>query len=493
VSSSGQGSSRALLVATFLAGVGCAVGPDFVRPEASPDAGYSVAPTPTTSVVADGMSQRLVLQQKLAADWWRVFSCPSLDAVVAEAIAHNPTVEAAQASLRRSEDNLRAGYGVFYPQLDAQAGLSRQQYNPRKLGESVPSTTFNLYTVSGSVNYTLDIWGGERRSVEALAATAEAQRYSLVGTYLILSSNVVNAALAQAGYRDQVLATEKLLELEKEQLSITQAQAEAGIVPEATMLALETTVASAEATLPPLRQRIDETDDLLAALVGRTPGEWKQSSFALRDFTLPAELPLSLPSELVRQRPDVLTAEAQLHSANAQIGVTTAAMLPNITLSGTFGLASTSGTQLFSPASVLWGLGAGLTQPLFHGGTLWYQNQAAIDARDQAAANYRQTVLAAFQQVADTLRSLEHDAQALEAQSRAVKAAREALQLININYQTGTANYLQVLVADTQFEQAELGYIQAKTQRLQDTVALYVALGGGWWNAPASVVALPAK
>ncbi len=467
------------------------MGPDFVRPEASPDAGYSAAATPT-SVVADGTAQRLEVQQKLAADWWRVLSCPSLDALVGEAIAHNPTVEAAQANLRRSEDNLRAGYGVFYPQLDAQAGVSRQQYNPRKLGENLPSTTFNLYTVSGSVNYTLDIWGGERRSVEALAASAEAQRYTLLGTYLMLSSNVVNAALAQAGYRDQVRATEKLLELEKEQLSITRTQAEAGIVPDATLLALETTVASAEATLPPLRQKIDETDDLLAALVGRSPAEWKQSSFTLSDFTLPAELPLSLPSALVRQRPDVLTAEAQLHSANAQIGVTTAAMLPNITLSGTVGVASTNAAQLFSPASALWGLGAGLTQPLFHGGTLWYQNQAAIDARDQAAASYRQTVLAAFQQVTDTLRALLHDAEALEAQSRAVKAADEGLQLIQINYQTGTANYLQVLVADTQYQQAELGYLQAKTQRLQDTVALYVALGGGWWNAPAPLAGLPA-
>lgn len=347
--------------------------------------------------------------------------------------------------------------------------------------------------MSGSVSYTLDIWGGERRQVESLSATVEAQRDTLFGTYLVLASNVVNAALAQAGYRDQVQATEELLRLLREQLAITRTQAEAGIVPYATALTLETSVASTEATLPPLRQKIDETQDLLAALVGRTPADWKQAPFALGDFTLPSEVPLSLPSELVRQRPDVLTAEAQLHSANAQIGVTTAAMLPNITLSASLGLASADGTQLFSAASGFWGLAAGLTQPLFHGGTLYYQNQAAIDARDLAAATYRQTVLSAFEQVADTLRALGHDAETVQAQLRAVQSSTEALRLIQANYESGVATYIQVLLADTQALQSQLGYIQAKTQRLQDTVALYVALGGGWWNAPEAVAGAPGK
>jgi len=486
-------SSRKGWLAPLLLGAGCAVGPNFVRPEAPADAGFAAGPVETTTVVADGTAQRLVVQQQLAADWWRLLGCPPLDFLVTEAIAHNPTVEAAQASLRRSEDNLRAGYGVFYPQLDAQAGASRQQYNPEKLGQKVPSTTFNLFTLSGSISYTLDIWGGQRRQVESLAASAEAQRYTLLGTYLVLSSNVVNAALAQAGYREQVRATEELLGLLKEQLAITRTQAEAGLVPYATALTLETSVFSTEATLPALRQRISETEHLLAALVGRTPGDWKPVSFSLADFTLPGEVPLSLPSQLVRQRPDVLTAEAQLHSANAQIGVTTAAMLPNITLSGTLGLANADGTQLFSAASGFWSLAAGLTQPLFHGGELYYQNQAAIDARDQAAASYRQTVLSAFEQVADTLRALGHDAETVQAQSRAVQSSTQALRLIQANYESGVATYIQVLLADTQALQAQLGYIQAKTQRLQDTVALYVALGGGWWNAPEPMASAPAR
>ena len=482
--SSSAPSSRARWTALALAWTGCAVGPDFVRPAAPADSRYTPVVEPAKTVSAEGTEQRLVEPQKLTEDWWRLLACASLDAIVQEALAHSPSIEAARASLRRSEDSLRAGSGVFFPQVDAQASVARQDSNPRRIGLNLPSSTYNLFTLSGTVSYTLDIWGGERRMVEGLGAQVDAQRYTLIGAYLMLSSNVVNTVIAQAAYRDQVNATERLVELEKEQLAITEAQAEAGTIPYANVLSLRTQVASTEATIPTLRQRIDETDDLLAVLVGRTPAEWRQSSFTLGDFTLPGELPLSLPSQLVRQRPDVLVAEAQLHAANAQIGVTTAAMLPNITLSASFGLANPDGSQLFSAASGFWSLAAGLTQPLFHGGTLYYQNRAAIDARDQTAASYRQTVLTAFQQVADTLRALAHDAEALEAQARAVKAAAEALEIIHINYQTGIATYLQVLIADGQYQQAQLAYIQAKAQRFQDTVALYVALGGGWWNAP---------
>jgi NodT family efflux transporter outer membrane factor (OMF) lipoprotein len=488
MSSSDRGSCRWLIVAS--AGlIGCAVGPDFERPDTPKADHYTPGAVPEKTIGAEGTEQRFDTQQKLAADWWRLLSCPSLDALLAEAIANNPSLEAAQASLRKSQDNLRAGYGIFFPQIDGQAGFARQKFSPLKFGETAPSPVFNLFTLSATVSYALDVWGGQRRSVESLAAQMEAQQDTLLGAYLILSSNVVNTAIAQAGYRDEVRATEHLLGLEKEQLAITETQAKAGTVPYSNVLSLQSQVATSEALVPPLREKIDQADHLLAALAGHTPAEWKQSSFALADFTLPADLPLSLPSQMVRQRPDVLVAEAQLHSANAQIGVTTAAMLPNITLSATPGVNNPSLNQLFTPASVFWGLAAGLTQPLFHGGELWYQRKAAIDAREQAAATYRQTVLAAFEQVADTLRGLEHDAEALEAQGRAVKAAEDALRLIQINYQSGIATYLQVLTADGQYQQAQLAFIQAKTQRLQDTVALYVALGGGWWNAPAAVSA----
>lgn len=468
---------------------GCAVGPDFVRPQAPGEEGYVPGSEPAETVTAEGTAQRLVAERQIRADWWRLLSSPALDAIVDEAFARNPGVGAAQARLRASEDARKAGLGVFFPQIDAQASASRQQSNPRRIGLSLPSSTYNLFTVSGSVSYSLDLWGGERRALEGLTAQVEAQRCTVLGTYLILSSNVVNAAIAQAGYRDQLRDLTELLQVEREQLSVTEAQAEAGTIPYVNVVSLRAQMASTEASLPPLRQRIDETDHLLAVLAGRTPASWQPRAFTLADFTLPAELPLSLPSALVRQRPDILVAEAQLHAANAQIGVTTAAMLPNITLGVSGGLANPELSQLFSSASTFWGLTAGLTQPLFHGGTLYYQHRQSIDQRDEAAETYRQTVLTAFQQVADILRALAHDAEEVEAQSRAVAAADEALKLVDTNYQTGIATYVQLLVANTQVQQARLAFIQAKAQRLQDTVALLVALGGGWWNAPESASA----
>ncbi|MGO8997716.1 MAG: efflux transporter outer membrane subunit, partial [Polyangiaceae bacterium] len=343
------------------------------------------------------------------------------------------------------------------------------------------SSTFNLFTVSGNVSYALDIWGGQRRQVEVLGAAVDAQRYALAGVYVTLTSNVVDAVIAQAAYRDEVEATKLTIAILQLQVRIANAQATAGTVPYSTVLTLQSQLASTFATLPPLEEKIDQTADLLAALSGLTPAKWNQPPLALSDLKLPEELPLSLPSELVRQRADVLIAEAQLHAANAAIGVATAAMLPNLTLSADYGVNATS-----AAAGDFWSLAAGVTQPIFHGGALYYQRKAAIDARDAAAAQYRQTVLGAFEQVADTLRGLSHDADALVAQTEAVETAERALHLIQANFVAGIATYLQVLVADDQFLQAKITYVQAVAQRLQDTVALYVALGGGWWNVPAA-------
>jgi NodT family efflux transporter outer membrane factor (OMF) lipoprotein len=242
-------------------------------------------------------------------------------------------------------------------------------------------------------------------------------------------------------------------------------------------------LATFEATLPPLRQKLDQSIHLLATLAGRTPAEWTPPQINLADLTLPADLPVTLPSQFVRQRPDILAAEAQLHSASADIGVATAALFPSFTLSGSYGFNSTSIGNLLKSGSSIWSLGANVAAPLFHGGTLWFHRKAAIEAYQQSLAVYNQTVLSAFAQVADTLWALEHDAEALRSQSQALDASGEALRLIRVNYQAGTVNYLQILVADYQYHQAKIGYLQAQAQRLQDTVALFVALGGGWWNA----------
>ena len=475
-------SMRRCLAAAALGLSGCAVGPDFVRPEAPGVTRYTPGPAPRTTVAAAGRAQTFTEGARIAADWWRLFGSAKLDAIVAQSLADNPTLQAAEASLRRSQDNLRAGYGVFFPSIDAGAGVGRERSNPAALGSSQPASVFNLLTLSASVSYTLDVWGGNRRALEGLGAQVEADRVTVLGTYLMLSGNAVNAVIAQAAYRAQIQATRDLVTFEKQQIHVAEAQVQAGTVPQSNVLSLRSQLASTEAGLPALQLKVDQADHLLAVLAGRTPGEYAPVPVALGEISLPTDVPVTLPSELVRQRPDILLAEAQLHAANAQLGVATAAMLPSLTLSAGYGVASNTPGTLLSATSSLWNVGAGITAPLFRGATTWYQRKAAIDAHEQATALYRQAVLAAFQQVADTLRALEHDAEALRAQQEAVDTAEEALKLVQFNYEAGIATYLQVLVADGQYLQTKQGYLQAVAQRLQDTVALYVALGGGWWN-----------
>jgi NodT family efflux transporter outer membrane factor (OMF) lipoprotein len=438
-----------------------------------------VQPVPPPAV-ADGKAQRLVQNEDVVQDWWRLLGSPAVDSTVARALAFNPGLESARANLRRSQDELRAGYGVFFPQVDGRAGFTRERASAAP--GILPSNTFNLFSLSGTVSYALDLWGGARRGAEALQAEVDGERYALAGAYVMLASNVVDAIVAQAAYRAEIVATQSTLDVLRQQVRIAETQATAGTNPLSTALTLRSQAASTEAALPVLEEKIDQTADLLAVLTGSSPADWTQSPVDIAELHLPADLPLSLPSRLVRQRPDVLAAEAQLHVANANIGVATAAMLPNVTLGAGYGVNNPKLADLFSPASVAWNLAAGLTQPLFHGGTLYYERKAAIDARDAAAAQYRQTVLASFQQVADTLRGLEHDADAVKADVDAVDAAERAMHLVDANYQAGIATYVQVLIADQQYLQSKVTYVQGTAQRLQDTVALYAALGGGWWH-----------
>ncbi|MHB8909569.1 MAG: efflux transporter outer membrane subunit [Syntrophales bacterium] len=474
-----RGLSGALLIAL----AGCAMGPDFVHPTPPPVDRYTQGAEPNVTMAADGQAQHFAKGAPLLADWWRLFKSAKLDAVMSEAIAGNQTLQAAQASLRQSQDNLRAGYGVFYPQLDAGFSATRQQFSPAGVGSSSPSSIFNLFTLSATVSYALDVFGRQRRLVEGLRAQVDVQQAVMRGTYLTLSGNIVNTMIARAAYREEIKATEQIIALQKEQTGLTETQASAGTVPYANVLSLRSQLASFEALLPPLKQKLNQAEHLLATLVGRTPAEWTPPQVDLSDLTLPRELPVTLPSKLARQRPDIQAAEAELHTASAEIGVTTAALFPSFTLHGSFGQTNTSMNGLFDSSSNVWSFGTDVTAPLFHGGTLWFQRKAALEGYQQALATYRQTVLGAFAQVADTLRALEHDAEGLHAQSQALKAAEEALRLIQANYQAGIANYLQILIATGQYQQARIAYLQAQAQRLQDTVALFVSLGGGWRDA----------
>lgn len=489
--SAGGDSARAIMglcLALLASMTGCTVGPDFVRPQAPTIEHYTAVQDPVATLPADGREQHFEPGAQIAADWWKLFNSSKLDALVKEAVASNPSLQAAQANLRRSQDELRAGYGIFYPQLDAGFGATRQKYSPQRVGSSAPGSIFNLFTLAATVNYALDVFGGEKRAVESLQAQADLQRYTLAGAYLVLSGNVVNTTIARAAYQAEIEATEQIIAIQKEQIGIAEAQAQAGTVPYSNLLALQSQTAAFEATLPPLRQKLSQTGHLLATLAGHTPAEWAPAQIGLADITLPDKLPVTLPSELVRKRPDILAAEAQLHSSSAEIGVTTAALFPSFTLNGAYGQNSTAMSDLFKSNGNYWGLGANLNAPLFHGGSLWFKRRAAIEGYQQSLANYRQTVLGAFAQIADLLQALEHDAETLDAQSRGLRAAEEGLRLIQANYQAGIVNYLQVLIANSQYHQAKIGYLQAQVQRLQDTVALFVALGGGWWNAEESVL-----
>ena len=460
---------------------GCAVGPNFVRPAAPDTDRYTHEAQPEATVKADGQAQHFTPGTDIPADWWRLFKSPQLDAIVRQAISNNPTLQAAEASLRQSQDNLRAGYGLYFPQGQAGASASRQLTAPVQQGSQSSGSIFNLFTASGTISYTLDVFGGKRRTVEGLRAQADSQRYESKAAFLALSANVVNTSVARAAYMAQIRATEQLIELENQQLHLAETQVRAGTAPYSTVLSVRSLIAANQALLAPLEQNASQAEHLLAMLEGVVPSKANLPDIDLAELSLPADLPLSLPSDLVNQRPDILSSEALMHLASANIGIATAAMFPSFSLSGTYGGASTTLANL-SAVSKFWSIGPTATTPVFQGNSLWYVRRASIDAYQQSQATYRQTVLGAFEQVADSLKALEHDAEGLQAQVEAQRAAGEALNLLQVNYRAGLVAFPDVLTADVQFHQATIGWLQALAQRHQDTVALFVALGGGWWN-----------
>lgn len=465
------------------------MGPDFTPPNAPVGDRYTAAGDPETTPDADGVSQHFAPKTQLPADWWRLFDCPQLDEAVRQGLKANPTVAAAEANLRGARHSLAAGQGVFYPQLDAGVGATRERPSTQGTPNVLPEGIFNLFTLSASVSYALDIFGGERRSVEALAASADYQRNIARATSLTLAANIVNTKIAAIAYDAEIMATRQIVDFETDQVRLATVQAASGTQAYAGVLVLQAQLEATEATLPGLLQKRDQAAHLLAVLAGKLPSQAQMPDLSFADLALPHQLPISLPAALVRQRPDILQAEASLHVASAEIGVATAALLPSISLDGSVGFSDTKASNLIGPQSRFWSFGAGVTMPIFHGGTLWYQRQAAIDSFDAARADYRQTVLSAFQQVADILRALEHDAETLAAQDRATHTAQRALDLVRANYSAGIATYTDLLLADTQYHQALITDIGVRATRYQDTVALFVALGGGWWNDASAAAA----
>jgi NodT family efflux transporter outer membrane factor (OMF) lipoprotein len=466
---------------------GCAVGPDFHVPAVPGSSSYSSGALPeqtASASVPGGAAQRFLPGAELPAQWWTLFRSEPLNRVIQEALKVSPTLEAANAALRQAQELVYAQRGFFYPTVQASFSPSRQRNAVGTLSPNLSSgePTYNLYQSQVAVGFTPDVFGGNRRQVESLQASAQAQRFQLEAAHVTLTTNVVSTVIQEAALRAQIAATESIIDIQRTQQQLLQRQFNAGAIARTDLVAQEALLAQTLATLPSLQKQLAQQRHLLTALLGRLPSDEPMERFELAELELPQELPLGLPSKLVEQRPDVRAAEEQLHAASAQIGVATANMLPLTTITGAMGGVSTNLAQMFSAGNVFWSVGANVAQTLFAGGTLKHRKKAAEAAYDQAAAQYKATVITAFQNVADSLRALELDAEAMRAQVDAERAARQNLEFANKAVALGASSRLALLSAQQTYQQALLNGSQARANRYVDTVALFQALGGGWWN-----------
>jgi NodT family efflux transporter outer membrane factor (OMF) lipoprotein len=485
-----------------LLAAGCAVGPRYHPPALPANADYAPTPLPQTSSSAPiqgGDAQRFVSGQDLPFEWWQLFQSPAIDALVAQAFKANPTIPAAQAALAQAQESVRAQRGFYYPNVAAGfqaervkvAGNNTQssslgiQGNGENFGQppqpAVP-LYYQFYTAGLTVGFVPDVFGANRRQVESLAAQTDAQRFALEATYITLASNVVGAAIQEASLRAQIEATQQIIAADEKCLRILRDQFRLGFAMRIDVAAQEAALAQVETTLPPLQKQYEQTRDLLRALAGNLPNKDVPETFDLDALQLPSELPMSLPARLIEQRPDVRAAEAQLHAANAQVGVAIAAMLPQFPITGTLGGNAAQIPLLFAGGGPFWTLVGGVTQPVFEGGTLLHTKRAASAALKQAASQYQNTVITAYQNVADSLHASLSDADALTGAVEAENAAKLTYDLTRRQMEAGYVNYLALLNAETAYNQALLTRIQAQATRYGDTVALFQALGGGWWN-----------
>ncbi len=465
---------------------GCAAGPDFQRPTAPVVDGYTPQPLPSQTVsakVKGGEAQRFVQDMDIPGQWWTLFHSKPLNDLIDQALKANPDLEAAQVAMRGAWESVYAQQGAFFPSVEANFNPTRQKTagvltSPLQNN----SYTYSLHTAQVSVAYAPDVFGGIRRQVESLKAQADSQRFQLEATYLTLTSNVVAAAVQEAALRGQIDATKQIIGIQSQSLDLLKQQYELGQIATLDVAAQETALAQVQAMLPPLKKQLAQQRDLLARLAGRFPSEKLAEKFDLSSLRLPQELPVSLPSRLVEQRPDVRSAEEQMHSASADIGVSIANRLPNITLTANWGSSATAINQLFTPGTGFWALAGNLTQPIFQGGTLLHRQRAAEAAYEQAAAQYRSTVLTAFQNVADTLHAINYDAEALKAAVAAERAADKSLSIARRQLELGDISYLGLLNAEQTYQQTVINLVQVMANRYSDTAALFQALGGGWWN-----------
>jgi NodT family efflux transporter outer membrane factor (OMF) lipoprotein len=470
----------------------CMMGPDFHSPD-PPETPLYLAEDQPTSLVAvsipGGEAQRIVQNLDIPGQWWAVFHSRPLNDLIERSLIANPDIHAAKAALRAAQFNARAQRATLFPTLQAGVGASQNQVSNVLSPPTVSPDIFiySLFTVGFTISYTLDLFGANRRAIESLEALAEAQCFQLEAAYLSLASNVVAAAIQEASLRAQIEATQRIIAAQRETLDILRRQEGLGAVTGADVAQQEAALAQAEATLPPLQKALAQGRNLLATLSGRVPSVRVAEYFELSDLVLPPDLPLSLPSRLVEQRPDIRAAEATLHSASAQVGVATANQFPQITLNAGFTPTSIVFDQLFLPGQISSVAGASILQTIVDGGALAAKKRAAQAALEQAGAQYRSTLLTAFRNVADVLRALEYDALALQAAVAAERAAANSLTIARRRLELGDTTYVVVLAAELSYRQTLLARVQAQANRFTNTAALFQALGGGWWNRPDSL------
>ncbi len=468
------------------------MGPAFKRPQAPAAGSYTATAMPAkteSAPVAWGAAQCFREAAGIQAEWWRLFHSPGLDRLMRMALARSRTLAAARAALNEAYENERSQAGaLYYPKIDAKGAATRQKFSGASFGQpGAPGIIFNLFNASATVSYLFDIFGGSRRTVEALEAQIDYQRFQLEGAYVTLTANIVTTAVQEASADAQIRATREILAIQEDQLGIVRRQFRLGGASLPDVLSQKTQLAQTRATLPPLEKALSVARHQLAVLAGTLPANaGGLPEFRLDGLRLPRQLPVSLPSRLIRQRPDIRASEALLHAASAQIGVATANMLPQLTFTGSIGSETTKVEDLFGSNTSVWSLGMSLLQPVFHGGELTAKRRAAVAAYEQALAQYQETVLEAFQNVADALRALDRDAATLKAQAEAWAAARGTLDITQKQYRLGAVSYLALLNAQRQYQQTRIGLIQAQAARFADTAALFQALGGGWWNRAAA-------
>jgi NodT family efflux transporter outer membrane factor (OMF) lipoprotein len=461
----------------MLAALGaCSVGPDFKRPD-PPAAERYTSDTPSVEITS-AATQHVALGKEIEGDWWSLFGSQSIDGIVQQALEHNRTLEAAAQTLAQSHELARAQAGLRYPQLGLTAGVGRQQYGAEFFGGDFTFPPFTYFAAGPTVSYTLDYTGGIGRSIEQLQAQAEASHQQLDAAFLSVSGQAVMQAITIASLRAQIATVETILDQDRDNLRLVRTAFEAGSVARIDVVSAESQIASDSALLPPLRQELAKAHHALSLVLGRSPEKELPADLDLGQIVLPLEIPVSLPSELAHRRPDILAAEARLHAATSAVGIAESNFYPKIQLTGTVGPQAVTAGGLLDRSSIAWSLISGLTMPLFDGGTLHAQKRAAVDAMHASAATYQETVLEAFSQVADLLDALAHDAEQLDAQDQAQKAAEANLSLTRAAYQEGNVGILRVLDAQRSYQQARLGFVQTMAQRYLDTVQLFLALGG---------------